>query len=116
MAIMLEAFKGSSIELPVTLAAFYGFRRSEVLGLKWSAIDFKNNTITVSHTVSRAKIDRKTQLILKNRTKNKSSFRSLPLIPQVKRMLMRVRDKQKRNQKTCKKQYNTDFFGIHLCG
>ena len=109
LAIMLEAFKGSSIELPVTLAAFYGFRRSEVLGLKWSAIDFKNNTITVSHTVSRAKIDGKTQLILKNRTKNKSSFRSLPLIPQVKRMLLQARDKQKRNQKACKKQYNTDF-------
>ena len=30
---MLEAFKGSSIELPVTLAAFYGFRRSEVYSI-----------------------------------------------------------------------------------
>jgi len=109
LAAMLEAFKGSSIELPVTLAAFYGFRRSEVLGLKWNAIDFKNNTITVSHTVSRVKIDGKTQLITKNRTKNKSSFRSLPLIPQVKKMLLQAKNCQKQNQKVCKKQYNMQF-------
>lgn len=29
------------------LAAFYGLRRSEVAGLKWDAIDFKNKTITI---------------------------------------------------------------------
>ena len=33
------------IEVIVTLTAFYGLRRSEVLGLKWSAIDFENKTI-----------------------------------------------------------------------
>lgn len=106
---MLEAFRGSSIELPVALAAYYGFRRSEALGLKWSAIDFKNGTITVSHTVSRVKLDGETRLITKNRTKNKSSFRFLPLIPQVKQMLLQARETQKQNQRLCGKQYNTDY-------
>ena len=109
LAVMLEAFKDSSIELPVALAAFYGFRRSEVLGLKWSAIDFKNNTITVSHTVARMHIDGEMKLITKNRTKNKSSFRSLPLIPQVKKMLLEAKNRQKQNQKACKKEYDTRF-------
>jgi integrase len=37
---LMFLFVGSVVELPVRLCAFYGFRRSEVLGLKWNAIDF----------------------------------------------------------------------------
>lgn len=32
---MFEALKGTKLELPVLVAAFYGLRRGEVLGLKW---------------------------------------------------------------------------------
>ena len=39
-------------EIPIFLGAFYGLRRSEALGLKWDAIDFQNNTITIRHTVT----------------------------------------------------------------
>lgn len=109
LSVMLEAFQGKSIELPVIIAAYYGFRRSEVLGLKWSAIDFDNNTITVSHTVARVKIDGELQLIAKNRTKTKSSFRSLPLIPHVKQILLQAKAQQKKNQKMCGKQYNRNY-------
>ncbi|MGG3841129.1 hypothetical protein QJQ58_14525 [Paenibacillus dendritiformis] len=35
---LLEIVKGTKIELAVILGAFYGLRRSEVVGLKWSAI------------------------------------------------------------------------------
>ncbi|MBQ8404995.1 MAG: tyrosine-type recombinase/integrase family protein [Clostridia bacterium] len=38
---LFEAAKGTKLELPIVLAAFYGLRRSEVLGLKWDAIDFQ---------------------------------------------------------------------------
>ena len=31
---MFEALKGTKLELPVLVAAFYGLRRGEVLGLK----------------------------------------------------------------------------------
>ena len=41
---LFEAAKGTKLEIPVFLGAFYGLRRSEALGLKWSAIDFENNT------------------------------------------------------------------------
>ena len=36
---LLEVSKGSKLELPIMLAAFYGLRRSEVIGLKWNAVD-----------------------------------------------------------------------------
>lgn len=109
LAVMLDAFRGSAIELPVIIAAYYGFRRSEIIGLKWSAIDFENDTITVSHTVARIKLDGKTQVIAKNRTKTKSSFRTLPLIPHVKEVLLAAKERQKKNQKLCGKQYNREY-------
>ena len=31
----------------------YGFRRSELLGLKWSAIDFEKEEIIINHTIVR---------------------------------------------------------------
>lgn len=106
---MLQSFKGSPVELPVMLAAFYGMRRSEVLGLRWKSIDFRNKKITISHTVSRLKLDGQTQMIAKNRTKNKSSFRTLPLIPQVEQALLKAKDAQKYNQKHCKGAYDTRY-------
>ena len=48
---LLTLFKGSVIEVPVRLCAFYGFRRSEVLGLKWDAIDFERKTISIELTL-----------------------------------------------------------------
>lgn len=39
---LFEVAKGSIIELHILLASYYGLRREEVCGLKWSAIDFEN--------------------------------------------------------------------------
>lgn len=38
---LFEVVRGDPIELGVILAAFYGLRRSEVVGLRWEAIDFE---------------------------------------------------------------------------
>ena len=39
MNALFDAVRGNKIEIPVMLAAFYGLRRSEVVGLKWDAVD-----------------------------------------------------------------------------
>lgn len=54
---LFEIVKGDPIELAVILGAFYGLRRSEVVGLKWSAIDFKQKIITIRHTVTQVTLD-----------------------------------------------------------
>ena len=36
---LFEAAKGSKLEIPIFLGAFYGLRRSEAIGLKWDARD-----------------------------------------------------------------------------
>jgi len=44
---LFKAFKGDRLELVVNIAAYYGLRRSEVLGLKWDCIDFERKKITI---------------------------------------------------------------------
>ena len=56
---LMEIAEGTKLEIPVLLASFYGLRRSEVLGLKWDAIDFEANTLEVKHIVTQASIDGK---------------------------------------------------------
>ena len=76
---LFEVVKNTTIRLEVIIAAVYGLRREEVLGLKWDCIDFNRKTITIKHTVQRFKINGKTQFVFKNKTKSQSSYRTLPL-------------------------------------
>ena len=79
---LLEASKDHPYSLLIQMTAFYGLRRSEALGLKWDAIDFERNTITIKHIVTNAKIDGKYEIVREDRAKTKSSLRSLPLVEQ----------------------------------
>ncbi|EKC67072.1 Site-specific recombinase XerD, partial [human gut metagenome] len=76
---LLACVKGTLIETPVMLAAFYGLRRSEAVGLRWNAIDFQQNTITIQHTVIACRLNGKYEVIARDTTKTKSSRRTLPL-------------------------------------
>ena len=44
---LFEAAQGHKLELIIQLAAFYGLRRAEVMGLRWEAIDFEAKTLTI---------------------------------------------------------------------
>lgn len=81
MNALFDAVRGSKIEVAVMLTAFYGLRRSEVVGLKWAAVDFEQNTIEICHTVTTVRLDGKEVLVESNGTKTKSSKRTLPLVP-----------------------------------
>lgn len=108
---LFEIVKGDPIELGVILGAFYGLRRSEAVGLKWDAIDFKKKTITIRHTVTQATIDGKSKIIQKDRTKTKSSYRSLPLVPPFEELLRRLKAQQELNQKLCGRSYCKKYTG-----
>ena len=109
LAQLFEAVKGNLLELGVLLAAFYGLRREEVLGLKWDAIDFKKKTITIRHTVTEANIDGKHTIIEKDRTKTKSSHRTLPLVESFEKFLRELKKKQAENQRLCGSCYCQDY-------
>lgn len=60
---LFEKVKGQLIELAVILAAFYGLRRSEIIGLKWTVIDLINKTISIKHTVTPVYFEGKEHII-----------------------------------------------------
>jgi integrase len=72
---LLNISKGDPLEIVIFLTVFYGLRRSEVLGLKWSAIDFENDAIAINHTVLQGS---KKQFRMDS-TKNDSSNADVPL-------------------------------------
>jgi len=106
---LFKAVKGTDLELGVILAAFYGLRRSEAVGLRWDAIDFDRKVITIRHTVTQARVDGKFTEIAKDRTKTKSSHRSLPLVPPFEALLMELKQKQAENRELCKKSYCEEY-------
>ena len=85
---LCEIAKNTTIHLEVIIAAVYGLRREELLGLTWIAIDFKGKKITIKHTVQRFKIDGKTQFIFQDKTKTQSSYRTLPLFDFIANLLI----------------------------
>lgn len=103
---LFEVIKGDPLELVIHITAYYGLRRSEVLGLKWSAIDFTNKMIKINHKVVRVE---KKGLVRKNKMKNKTSNRTLPLIPHIEQMLIAEQQRQANNKKMCGNSYNKDF-------
>ena len=106
---LLSAVKGTKLEIPVMFGAFYGLRRSEVIGLKWSAIDFEQNALTIKHTVTSCNLDGKHILVESDTTKTKSSMRTLPLVKPVRERLLALKQEQKENRRLCGRSYNKEY-------
>ena len=102
---LFEVIKGNTLELVIYIGAYYGLRRSEIVGLKWANIDFENKLIMVSHKI----IDLNGEIIAKNRMKTKTSNRTLPLIPKIEEMLIKEKKKQEENKKLFGNTYNTKY-------
>lgn len=111
---LFDVVKGTKLELPVLTAAFYGLRRGEVIGLKWDAIDFERETITIKHTVTSVHLDGKTQIIEQNSAKTKSSIRTLPLVGTFKEYFQEVKRAQEVNMRVCGNCYNHQYDGYVL--
>lgn len=99
--------KGHKLELPIYLGGFYGLRLSEVIGLQWKSINFDTNSFTIGHTVTVAG----GKLNPLDKTKNKSSRRTLPLDPLVKDMLLKIKEEQELNRKLCGKSWGDEWNG-----
>lgn len=106
---LFDVVKGKKIEFAVLIAAYYGFRREEVVGLKWSCIDFKYKTITVKHTVTECSLDGKFMMVAKDSAKSKKSIRTLPLVAPVEKLLLRLKEKERLNKEIFGDTYNYEY-------
>lgn len=111
---LLQASKGTKLEMPILFGSFYGLRRSEVIGLKWDAIDFEHDTITIRHTVTSCDIDGKRVLVAADTTKTKSSLRTLPLVPFVRERLLALKEEQKGKPPSLRSQLQPRVYGLYM--
>ena len=102
---LFEVTDKSPLKLIVRVAAYYGFRRSELVGLKWDAIDFKNKMITIKHKVLH--VDN--QFYLSDTLKTTASHRTLPLLPEIKSLLVERKEEIEKNKELFKKSYNHKY-------
>lgn len=106
---LFEVIQDNECKLPIMLTAMYGFRRSEVLGLKWNAIDFENKLISVQHKVLETKIDGKRKIYLSDKLKNQTSNRTLPLLPQAEKLLLDKKNEIEKNKVLLGKSYDNRY-------
>lgn len=108
---LLEFAKGSVVELPILLCAIYGLRRSEVLGLKWSHVDFVNGTIWICETLQQSTKEMNEGLTechgsnYVSPTKTLSSNRTLPMTKKAREALEHQRKKQAKNRALLGNEY-----------
>lgn len=108
---MLEIFKevqGTYLVLPMFLSMYHGLRRSEALGVLWENIDLEKGTMIIGNTLLE---DSERKLFNRKATKNKSSYRMLPLIPEVIEFLKDLKKRQIENKRIFKNSYNKKFMG-----
>ena len=97
----------------VNIAAYYGMRRCEILGLRWDAIDFKNKTISIQRKiVSDYDENGEMKIFVETRLKTNSTRRTLPLIPHIEEMLLEKKKMEAKFKKACGKSYNKEFDGF----
>lgn len=105
---LISIAEGTKLELPILFGLLYGLRRSEIVGLKWQNFDFFNDSFTIASTVVEYRKDGKTITHKKNKTKNQSSMRSLPLLPIFKEKLLTLRKKQENDRELFGDYYLTE--------
>ena len=102
---MLDAFRDEEIGPIVFVTLYYGLRKSEALGLRWQAVDFEANTITVNHTVVGG-----SHIVAKDSTKSYCSRRTYELLPDVKELLLKLQEQQKDYRKRLGSGYHINDY------
>ena len=90
---LLNAIRDTPLYNMVYITFIYGLRRSELMGLKWDAVDFDNHTISIRHTVVV-----NSTVTRKDKTKNASSRRTYPLLPDIEKLLLDMKTEQEKNK------------------
>lgn len=102
---LLSTIHNTPLYAMVYITTLYGLRRSELLGLKWDAIDFTNKTLTINHTVVL-----NNSIVKKDKTKNNASMRIYPLLEDVEKILINIKKQQKEYEMLFGNCYNKSSY------
>lgn len=109
---LFEVFKGDRLELVVHIAAYYGLRKSEIIGLKWDSINFEEKKLTVRRKVSSTYGGGKETVFVENQLKTESSVRTFPLIPHIEQMLRERKTLEEYYSKLLGKDFDREYDGF----
>lgn len=88
---LLSVTKNETIYPAIFLGCYLGLRRSEVLGLKWGAINFSKNIISIeSKVIFYRDVNGKTKFAESSTMKSATSKRDLPMTDTVRGYLMKL--------------------------
>lgn len=98
---LLTMVKGTNIETPVYLAAWFGMRRGEIIGLRWSSIDFDKGLLSVNGVISdkSSKGTKTRNVYFVPRTKTESSMRTLSMPSTAVSYLKKLKAEQDKRRK-----------------
>lgn len=102
---LLSVIDDTVFKTLVTMVLYYGLRRSEAIGLKYTAIDFVNNKFTINHTVVKS-----VTTISKDKTKSDTSKAEFPLLPEVKEMLLTLKTQKEKNRILFGKEFHDNDY------
>jgi integrase len=112
---ILKACEGHWLEPMVTLAIYTGMRQEEILGLRWSDVDFGRATLHVSNTLTRphkddevgndgARVRVTGTMVVFGEPKTDTSEREISLQPEVVAQLQSVRIQQEQDKTAHRKR------------
>lgn len=103
---LLKISKGTPIESAVILCIYYGLRRGEVCGLRWSDVDLENRILHIASTRTTAASGE----VFQNTAKTKSSIREMPINDVIFKYLTELKAKQQKNKEFLENEYDQSDF------
>lgn len=97
---------GTPMEPVIRLAAWFGLRRGEIIGLRWSSIDFDAKILSISGTI-KDKSESGSKVYYSATAKTKASLRSFPMNEEMVAYLMELKSRQ--DQRRSMKHYNHEW-------
>lgn len=91
---LLSVAMGTPIEVPVVLGIMLGLRRSEIVGLRWSAIDFDKMILSIRQKAITGMVDGKTQTVISTTLKTDASESDFKLNLELCSYLKALKEKQ----------------------
>ncbi len=109
LKMLLEKSEGTLLEPVVKLAVWFGLRRGEIIGLRWSSIDFDAKILSVTGTI-KDKTESGTHAFYSDTAKTKSSIRSFPMDDEMVSYLQNLKAQQDKRRKMKAYNHNWDDF------
>lgn len=103
---LFEVVSEDVIAAAVVLAAIYGLRRGELLGLRWRDIDFEKRIIKIVNT--RTKVKR----LIEKKPKTKTSIREFYMFEDIAKYLLLLKEKQKEDAEAFGNCYNENDYVV----